>query len=102
MRLTREAIKAARDRYHPCRTGIHICGVDDEANEFFSEANYPLRSPHVARLTFSVAKVCRSRQGDPQDFVVDLMIDGDIIEDFYCSRQMLNRIATICKDVADA
>ena len=83
------------ERYHPCRTGLHVCGADHDANEFFTQANHP-PAPSAARAVFQQA---RDELGQPEgqlfDFVVDLMIDGDIADDFTISRQMLARLAAM-------
>ena len=87
-------------QYAPCRSGFHVCGADEDANEFFTEANYPL-GPANARLLFARAKAeCEARNDEPQDFVVDLMRGGDIIEDFPISRQMLARLAALAEAAA--
>lgn len=79
--------------YSPCRSGLHVCGADEDANEFFTEANHPL-GPCKARVVFSRARdECAAKEGEPCDFVVDLMRGGYIVEDFAISRQMLPRLA---------
>lgn len=86
--------------YTPCRSGIHVCGADEDANEFFTQANHPM-GPAKARVLFSRVKAeCEARDGQPTDFVVDLMRGGDIIEDFPISRQMLPRLAALVEAAA--
>ncbi len=87
--------------YAPCQSGLHVCGADEDANEFFTEANHPL-GPTKAILLFERAKAeCAAREGEPTDFVVDLMRDGDIVEDFPISRQMLPRLAALADAAAN-
>ncbi|KQW22115.1 hypothetical protein ASC80_01590 [Afipia sp. Root123D2] len=82
------------ERYRPCRTGLHVCGADEDANEFFTLANYPARDQAEANAAFDRArKECEAGAGEPADFVVDLMCAGDISDDFHVTRQMLPRLA---------
>lgn len=82
------------ERYTPCRTGIHVCGADHDANEFFTQANFPQRDQAAANTAFERGKAeCEAVDGEPTDFVVDLMCAGDVIDDFSCTRQMLPRLA---------
>jgi hypothetical protein len=80
-------------RYRPCETGIHVCGIDDRHNQSFTLLNLPL-TPARAAKAFSQARVELADEGDG-DFVVDMMVDGDIAEDFFIRRQLLPRLAEI-------
>lgn len=75
--------------YHPCAHGVHVCGADHEAQEFYTVVNYPGASFEA----FCRAKAAIEEPTDPKDYVVDFMEDGDCMEDFWISRQMLNRLA---------
>jgi hypothetical protein len=87
------AYLAAFDRqYHPCETGLHVCGIDDDAGlpcgPHFTVLNVPLPKDR-ARAVFDVAKAqfaCTAAEGD---VLVDLKIEGDVIADFWMRRQMV-------------
>ena len=82
-------------RYAPCRNGVHVCGADEEANEFYTERNFP----SVNRRAFERARLeCAASTDEPSDFVVDFMLYGDIEDDFRVTRQMLNRLSAILNE----
>lgn len=76
--------------YHPCQHGVHVCGANHDDNYFFTQANYP----DVTFESFCRAKVVCEDETQPKDFVVDFVEGGSVIEDFWISRQMLNRLKT--------
>lgn len=76
--------------YAPCRNGIHICGIDDARDEFVTVANHP----GVSRSLFDKLRNEFAIDDDP-DVVVDLMVDGDIVDDFRARRQSLAAIAAM-------
>lgn len=79
--------------YRPCRTGLHVCGADAEEIEPVTVLNLPATSAEEARRRFALAKAeCAQLDGEDPDLVVDLMIAGDIEEDFRMRRQMLQRL----------
>lgn len=79
--------------YNPCPNGIHVCGADVAADEFFSEANYP--GATIEQFSRARAELAAG-DDDPMEFVVDMMVAGDIADDFAITRQMLPRLAQIC------
>ena len=84
--------------YKPCRTGLHVCGANEEAGEFFTQANFPMAAAQ-ARAAFDRARAEIGESDEDQgDFVVDLMIGGDTNEDFWIRRQMLDRLASIAQE----
>jgi hypothetical protein len=93
MKISAELVRRMRERYRPCRNGIHVCGADEAAYEFFTVANFPRLNEDQARTSFWWAKhEFQAAEGEPTDLVVDLMIGGDIAEDFCMTRQMLDRM----------
>lgn len=80
-----------RERYNPM-PGIHVCGIDQEGEEFFTQANFP----GASREQFLRAKAELASDGDHHDFIVDLVgVNGDIAEDFPINRQMLDRLTVM-------
>lgn len=80
--------------YDPVDTGIHVCGfaVDDGYEVPATVANFPLRSAADARDVFRRAKVELFCPDDPDDLIVDLMLDGSREDDFHLCMQHLNRL----------
>jgi hypothetical protein len=75
-----------RKMYHPITNGVHVCGVTyerAESGEFCTVANFPTTTPHALFDSFKEY----ATTGEDGDLVVDLMIDGDIEEDFWVRRQ---------------
>lgn len=82
--------------YQPCNLGVHVCGQHPDGDNCLTAANYPRRSVSAARSLFDLAKAeCAIAPGEPRDLVVDLMVDGDIVDDFLMSRQMLERLTAL-------
>jgi hypothetical protein len=89
---SRRRLSASIEIYNPCRDGIHVCGIDPAVELHFTEVNIPWAS----RADFDrVRAECACRDGDPDDFMVDFMCAGDILDDFPMSRQMLNRLVSM-------
>lgn len=88
-------MSAETNPYNPCRFGLHVCGVDEEANLFTTEANFHTGNEAAARVMFERAKAECACPEEESTLVVDLMIDDDIVEDFWMSRQMLGRLAAL-------
>jgi hypothetical protein len=87
---------SAPRHYRPCAVGLHVCGADHAANEFFTEANFEAPDLLTAQMWFSAAKdELAAQNGEPQDFVVDLNAGENErqVDDFPISRQMLPRLA---------
>jgi len=83
--LTDEQIGHSLERYHPCRTGLHVCSVDEEANEPITVANFPFPDDASAADAFcSTGEEFSADEalGEPPDLVVDLMSDGSILGKF--------------------
>lgn len=81
--------------YQPCDTGVHVCGFHPDGNNFLTIANFKARSAEQAREIFETAKADLAGTKEDGDFVIDLQIDGSVEGDFYMSRQMLDRLASI-------
>lgn len=82
--------------YQTCVTGVHVCGHHPDGMNCLTIANFPRRTAREARALFEAAKAeCAVTAGEPDDFIVDLMIGGDIAEDFPMSRQMLTRLSAL-------
>jgi hypothetical protein len=89
-----EMIRHADEIYYPCAFGVHVCGSDDERNEAITIANIAARNADEARRVFAACKAEAEAAGDePHDFVVDLNLGRHEaqVEDFWLSRQMLER-----------
>lgn len=72
-------------QYNPCDNGLHVCGFreDGEFGPHVTEANFP----GVGRDAFDVLKA--EFADDDYDLLIDLMDNGDIVDDFGIKRQML-------------
>lgn len=78
--------------YRPCDNGVHVCGVDEVKERFYTEANFPCVGEPAARALFGRLKAEFAASDEEWDLTVDLTIaDGMIVEDFGISRQMLER-----------
>jgi hypothetical protein len=72
--------------YNPCPNGLHVCGIDERAEEFTTVANVP----GVTDRKFDELETHYGLpEGVDPDLVVDLCVDGDIIRDFGIRRQSL-------------
>lgn len=83
--------------YQPCDTGIHVCGFHPDGNNFLTIANFKASSAAEARAWFEKAKADLSGTREDGDFVIDLQVDSCVEDDFYMSRQMLDRLAAITR-----
>jgi hypothetical protein len=73
-------------KYHPIDNGVHVCGVSyerDQSGEFCTVANFPHSDP---RALFGAFREYATTSGEG-DVVVDLVIDGDTVDDFWARRQ---------------
>jgi hypothetical protein len=75
--------------YDPPENGIHLCGSDIH-DAAATAAVYPM-SAKVARDLFAVAKEAAECGKEEADFVVDLFVNGDVVEDFWTNRQLWPR-----------
>ena len=86
--------------YHPCDNGLHICGFFENNNTIQPKTmlNVPFSDPQ--RL-FEVAKEqCEApRDEETGNYIVDLMINGDICADFETNRQMFEVIERIAGEL---
>ncbi|MPR08667.1 hypothetical protein [Microvirga tunisiensis] len=80
----------SEELYRPCTNGIHICGKDRDEIEPVTVANFPMNSSRARRLFKQLAADFGDTDGD---MVVDLMIGGDIEDDFWLRRQMFDRFS---------
>lgn len=84
--------------YQPCETGLHVCGLHPDGKNFLTIANFPAATEEGARALFERARSELSTPlGEEGDFVIDLQIDGSCGEDFWMTRQMLDRLAALAK-----
>lgn len=81
--------------YDPCRTGIHVCGIDVIEDEPTTIENFPM-SAQAAKRLFEDAKSAFS-SGDDGDMVVDLFIGGDCDTDFRMRRQDLEALRKLVR-----
>lgn len=100
MRSTIAIERLLREQYHPCPTGLHVCGIDDEGNRpvgpHFTVLNLVAADADAARRLFDAGKIeCAANEDVESDFIVDLMIDGDHVDDFPMMRQMLERLRIV-------
>src|SRR5271166_2969470 len=73
-------------KYHPIKNGVHVCGISyerDQSGEFCTVANFPHGDPRALFEAFREHATTR----EEGDLVVDLVIDGDVEEDFWVRRQ---------------
>lgn len=79
-------------QYHPCETGLHVCGIDDDAGllcgPHFTVLNVPLPEDDV-KAAFDSAKMEFECLGADGDVLVDLIVSGDILDNFWMRRQMV-------------
>jgi hypothetical protein len=76
--------------YDPPWTGVHLCGQTDDGIQPTTVAAYAMRAAEVGRLFVAAKSAAECVKGE-HDFIVDLCIGGDIIEDFYSNRQLWPR-----------
>jgi hypothetical protein len=83
---------AFHNQYHPCDTGLHVCGIDDDARlpcgPHFTVLNIAI-SEAEARVTFDAAKLTFACTKDESDVLAELRVNGDTIADFWMRRQMV-------------
>jgi len=72
--------------YNPPINGIHLCGqgIDDSAA---TAAAYPMSADRAQQL-FATARDVAECAEDEGDFIADLFIGGDIVDDFWTNRQL--------------
>jgi hypothetical protein len=94
-----------REQYHPCNTGLHVVGIDDDNpallhGPHFTIENVRARDEAHARKMFEAARAeCAATPGDePCDLLVDLRVDGDHIDEFPMMRQMLDRLKALTQE----
>lgn len=86
--------------YHPCFTGLHVCGKSADEIEPVTVANYPLRRRTAARSAFEQAKrELGDLPADEADLIVDLQERGDCAHTFGIRRQDLPALARIAGEV---
>jgi len=91
--------------YHPCLTGLHVCGATIDECEPRTERNIYAQSADEARRMFEAARAeAEALPGELDDrglgdFTVDLFIGGDCSDDFQIKRQMLERMSAAARAV---
>jgi hypothetical protein len=81
----------------PVKSGLHLCGAaicpSDERNfdQAYTAASVDLPSDLAQRL-FAVAKDVGECDRESQDYIFDLVIDGDTADDFYTNAQLMGPI----------
>ena len=92
----RRYVEAANRQYHPCDTGLHVCGINDErplpAGPHYTLLNVPLNAGDARRI-FDRLKPVFEVSDDEGDVLVDLFIHGSTEDDFWMRRQMFERFA---------
>lgn len=83
-----EEIAQANREYHPCRNGIHVCGVTPDEERPLTVANVP----GVSRERFEALKAEFGIPHEDSDLVVDFNVRGDTVDDFSIRRQMLDAV----------
>jgi hypothetical protein len=76
--------------YDPPRNGIHLCGQTDDGEQPTTVARYPMGWREAARL-FDIAREVASCESGSESFIVDLCINGDVVDDFSTNRQLWPR-----------
>lgn len=76
--------------YDPPDNGVHLCGQHADDEQPYTAASYPMGADNARKL-FLLAKAAAETPREEGDFVVDLLIGGDIEDDFWTSRQMWSR-----------
>lgn len=90
----------ANRTYHPCQTGIHVCGqgVSGGRDVPTTVQNFPILDHCSARRVFEKAKVALFAPSDPDDLCIDLMIGDDLADGFHICRQLLPRLVEIVNE----
>lgn len=94
-------IEQADREYHPCTTGLHVCGIiADELGE------RPLTLANVVGVDERQFDILETHyalpEGEDPDCIVDLCVDGDIIRDFGIRRQSLDALIRSCNQALPA
>lgn len=88
--------RSPRYCYQPCWTGVHVCGQHPDGDNCLTALNLPTRGTAEAVALFERAKAELAEAEDGEsDFIVDLVINGDIDRDFRMNRQMLDRLKAL-------
>lgn len=100
-----DAATARRDgnsNYDPPRNGIHLCGQTDDGEQPTTVARYPMPADTARRL-FALAReaAATASEEEGEDFIVDLCIDGDIVDDFTTTRQLWPRAIAAWNEAHD-
>ena len=94
--LSRSFIREWEAAYYPCRNGLHVFDPDDDRFGGVTVRNFPMLAGDARRLFEECRVECESHGDDPEDYLVDLCVDGDCMTDnFFISRQMLERLVNI-------
>jgi len=92
-----DEIRQWRSEYHPCHLGLHV--FDPYAGTYggVTVQNFPMDSAGLARKVFDECRSqCESAGGEPDDYLVDLFEgENSCVNNFFISRQMLSRLATV-------
>lgn len=88
-----EMVRRSMERYHPCTYGLHFCGMDEDANEFYTVLNLPAADAAEARRFFEIAREHEVAEED-REIVVDLCLGPhDVNADLSIRRQSVEVIA---------
>lgn len=79
-------------KYDPYAIGLHICGADEDANEFYTVAKFPAASGDRAQEFFDAMREAHEVDDVDGELVVDLVVGNDILDDFYIRRQSVELI----------
>lgn len=72
------------------RSGIHLCGQTDDGEQPTTIANYPMRDRAEAERAWQLARVAEC-PFEEADFIVDIVVDGDVPDGFPSNRQLWPR-----------
>ena len=87
--------------YRPCGTGLHVCGIDPIAERFRTVENLPLPEPGARHVWgAAVARLAMAADDDP-DVMVDLFVDGNLIENFGMRRQHVGDLLVLAENYTD-
>lgn len=93
----RAELEAALREYHPCRFGLHVCGFTHDDRPL-TLANFPVPSEADAYALWDlVRRDVAEPDGTDGDILLDLMVDGDVEDNVWMRRQMLDRLKVLAE-----
>ena len=95
----RRELEEALREHHPCDNGLHVCGFTRDDTPL-TLVNHAITSEAAALALWERARSELGEQAEA-DVLVDLMVDGNIHDNFWMRRQMLNRLALLVEAAND-